>query len=61
MQLSNELENSEKRVIEYLAKMANFILEHSSKDEIIECHLFEPERKNIIIQKLTDLSKSIKA
>ncbi len=48
-----EIESSPQNVIAFLAEMANFILTHPSIDEIIECHLVEPERKNLIFQKLS--------
>ena len=55
-----DVQNANKDVQEYLKEMSNEILNHPSRNEIIECHI-NPytvgERRDIVIEKLNELLK----
>lgn len=55
-----DVRNANKDVQEYLKEMSDEILNHSSRNEIIECHINPftvDERRDIIIEKLNELLK----
>jgi len=55
LELVDDTIRAEEPVRKFLAEMANYILNHPSKDEIIECHLnpfTAQERKQLILNRL---------
>ncbi|MEQ8909526.1 MAG: nucleotidyl transferase AbiEii/AbiGii toxin family protein [Vicingaceae bacterium] len=60
LEVVQDIKNAEKGVILFLKEMSNEILNHSSRNEIIECHINPftvDERRDIVIGKLEEILK----
>ncbi|MEX1003615.1 MAG: hypothetical protein WDZ35_15965 [Crocinitomicaceae bacterium] len=60
LEVVQDIKNAEQDVQQFLKEMSNEILNHSSRNEIVECHInpfTTDERRDIVIKKLEEIIK----